>query len=166
MGLVLPKIRPGSYQASGVSRRGGAEMFERILVGVDGSEQSLRAVRLAADLARAVKSEQMRFVVAFDPIPNYYLGQPRHDDIIQARQQAAEALLNQALAEVGDVPAELHTDLLEGPPAEAIIGLAQTWDSDLIVMGSRGTSEIAELVLGSTSHKVVSHAPCPVLIVR
>lgn len=140
-------------------------MFERILIGVDGSEESLRAVRAAADLARAVQSKWLRFVVAYDPIPAYW-AVPNLDNIIEARRTEAEATLKRALAEVGDVPSEIHTELLEGSPAESIINLAKTWNSSLIVMGSRGQSGIAELVLGSTSHKVVSHAPCPVLIVR
>lgn len=140
-------------------------MFERILIGVDGSEESLRAVRAAADLARAVQSKWLRFVVAYDPIPAYW-AVPNLDNIIEARRTEAEATLKRALAEVGNVPSEIHTELLEGSPAESIINLAKTWNSSLIVMGSRGQSGIAELVLGSTSHKVVSHAPCPVLIVR
>lgn len=140
-------------------------MFERILIGVDGSEESLRAVRLAGELAREVKAEQLRFVVAYDPIPAY-LGAPNLDRLIEGRLMEAEATLKRALAEVGDVPSEIHTEMLEGSPAESIINLAKTWDSQLIVLGSRGSSAIADLVLGSTSHKVVSHAPCPVLIVR
>jgi nucleotide-binding universal stress UspA family protein len=140
-------------------------VFERILIGVDGSEESLRAVRVAADLARAVQSKSLRFVVAFDPIPAYW-AVPNLDNIIEARRAEAEAILKRALAEVGNVPSEIQRDLLEGSPAESIINIAKTWNSSLIVMGSRGQSGIAELVLGSTSHKVVSHAPCPVLIVR
>ncbi|MCU0918392.1 MAG: universal stress protein [Planctomycetes bacterium] len=140
-------------------------MFERILIGVDGSEESLRAVRVAADLARAVQSKSLRFVVAFDPIPAYW-AVPNLDNVIEARRAEAEAILKRALAEVGNVPSEIQRDLLEGSPAESIINIAKTWNSSLIVMGSRGQSGIAELVLGSTSHKVVSHAPCPVLIVR
>jgi len=58
------------------------------------------------------------------------------------------------------------TELIEGDSAEAIIDVAKTRKSDVIVMGSRGLGRLAGLVLGSTSQKVVSHAPCPVLIVR
>lgn len=140
-------------------------MFKRILIGVDGSEQSLRAAQVAGDLARAVRAERLRIVVAFDPIPTY-LGQPNLDLAIHARLEQAEAMLRQALAVVGEVPSEIHRELIEGSPAEAILRVAETWDSNLIVMGSRGHSAITGLLLGSNSQKVLSHAPCPVLIVR
>ena len=140
-------------------------MFAKILLAVDGSESSLRAARVAADLVRAVKTERLRIVVAYHHIPAY-LGEPNLDLVIRGRLQEAEGILNKALAEVGKVPAEIYTEMIEGSPAEAIINVAKTWNSNLVVMGSRGTSGITELVLGSTSHTVVSHAPCPVLIVR
>lgn len=78
----------------------------------------------------------------------------------------ANAILQKAQDVIGKIPGEIHTELIEGSPAEAIINVAKTRGSTVIVMGSRGISTIAELVLGSTSHKVTSHAPCPVLIVR
>ena len=56
--------------------------------------------------------------------------------------------------------------MIEGSPAEAIINVAMTRNSDLIVIGSRGEGTLGSLLLGSTSQNVVSHAPCPVLIVR
>ena len=85
---------------------------------------------------------------------------------ITARMKEANAILQKAQDAVGKIPGEIHTELIEGPAAEAIINVAKTRGSTVIVMGSRGMSAIAELVLGSTSHKVVSHAPCPVLIIR
>ncbi len=139
-------------------------MFERILLAVDGSDHAMRAVKVAADLARCMKSE-LRIVVAFDPIPPY-LGEPNLQDAINARLNDAQATLQKAVEQVGDLPGELRTDLIEGNSAEVIIEVAKTRDSDLIVMGSRGLGRLAGLVLGSNSQKVVSHAPCPVLIVR
>ena len=140
-------------------------MFEKILLAVDGSEHSLHAAREAGDLARAMKSEILRIVVAFDGIPGY-LGEPNMEQAIEARMKAANAILQKAQDAVGKIPGEIHNELIEGSPAEAIINVAKTRDSTVIVMGSRGMSAIAELVLGSTSHKVVSHASCPVLVVR
>jgi nucleotide-binding universal stress UspA family protein len=140
-------------------------MFEKILLAVDGSEHSLHAAREAGDLARAMKSEILRIVVAFDGIPGY-LGEPNMEQAIEARMKAANGILQKAQDAVGKIPGEIHTELIEGSPAEAIINVAKTRGSTVIVMGSRGMSAIAELVLGSTSHKVVSHASCPVLVVR
>ena len=140
-------------------------MFEKILLAVDGSENSLHAAREAGDLARAMKSEILRIVVAFDGIPGY-LGEPNMEQAIEARMKAANGILQKAQDAVGKIPGEIHTELIEGSPAEAIINVAKTRGSTVIVMGSRGMSAIAELVLGSTSHKVVSHASCPVLVVR
>ncbi|HEY9152967.1 MAG TPA: universal stress protein [Anaerolineales bacterium] len=140
-------------------------MFEYILLAVDGSEHSLHAAKEAGDLARAMKSEILRIVVAFDGIPPY-LGEPNLQQAINARMKEANAILQKAQDAVGKIPGEIHTELIEGSPAEAIINVAKTRGSTVIVMGSRGLSTIAGLVLGSTSNKVVSHASCPVLIVR
>ncbi len=140
-------------------------MFERILLAVDGSEHSMRAAKEAGDLARALNSSTLRIVVAFDNIPSYY-GEPNMQQAIDARLKQANAILQSAQESVGTIPGEIHAELIEGSPAEAIINVAKTRESTVIVMGSRGLSTIAELALGSTSHKVVSHAACPVLIVR
>jgi nucleotide-binding universal stress UspA family protein len=140
-------------------------MFEYILLAVDGSEHSYHAARMAADLARAMKSERLRIIVAYDRIPPY-LGEPNLQHAIDARLLEAQSILQKAVEAVGDVPAEIHTELIEGDAAEAIINVAKVRESSVIVMGSRGLGMLAGLVLGSTSQKVVSHAPCPVLIVR
>ena len=140
-------------------------MFERILLAVDGSEHGYHAARMAADLARAMKSEILRIVVSYNKIPPY-LGEPNLQQAINARLTEAQGILQKAVEAVGDVPAEIHTELIEGNAAESIIEVAKTRESSVIVMGSRGLGGLAGLVLGSTSQKVVSHAPCPVLIVR
>ena len=140
-------------------------MFKNILLAVDGSDHALHAARTAAELARSMKSESLRIVVAFAPVPPY-LGEPNLQHAINARLQQAEDILQNAVTAVGTIPAEVQTEVLEGDPAEAIIKVAVTCGNDLIVMGSRGLGSLAGLVLGSTSQKVVGHAPCPVLIVR
>jgi nucleotide-binding universal stress UspA family protein len=140
-------------------------MFEKILLGVDGSEHGLRAAKVAGDLARSLQAQRLRIVVAYDAIPPF-LGEPNLQRAIDARLIQANAVLEAAVQAVGDVSAEIHTELIEGSAAEAIIEVANTRESDLIVMGSRGLGRITGAVLGSTSQKVVAYAPCPVLIVR
>jgi len=140
-------------------------MFENILLAVDGSEHGLNAAKMAGELARTMNAKQLRIVVAYEPIPPY-LGEPNLQEAINARLDQANAILNAAVHVVETVPAEVHTELLEGSAAEAIIAVANTRQNDIIVMGSRGLGRIAGAMLGSTSQKVVAHAPCPVLIVR
>ena len=140
-------------------------MFNHILLGVDGSERALHAAETAADLARSMKSGILRIVVAYDPVPSY-LGEPNMQAAISARMKEAETILKKAKDAVGEIPGEIHTEILEGPPAEAIIDVAKTRKSDLIVMGSRGLGRLSGALIGSQSQKVVQHAPCPVLIVR
>ena len=140
-------------------------MFNHILLGVDGSEHALHAAKTAADLARSMKSETLRIVVAYDSVPPY-LGEPNMQTAISARMKEAEDVLQKAMEVVGEIPGEIHTETLEGPPAEALLDVANTRKCDLIVMGSRGLGRLTGLLLGSQSQKVVQHAPCPVLIVR
>jgi nucleotide-binding universal stress UspA family protein len=140
-------------------------MFKRILLAVDGSDHAIRAARKAAELARQMNPDEFRIVVAYDPIP-LYLGEPNMQIAITNRKGEAEEILKSAVKEVGSLPCEIHTEVLEGDPASAIIEVASVSKSDVIVMGSRGLGRLAGLLLGSTSQKVVAHAPCPVLIVR
>ncbi len=140
-------------------------MFKNIVLAVDGSEHALHAARMAGDLARTMNPENLWIVVAYDPIP-VYLGEPNLQTAITARLEDANSIFQMAVKAAGEVPGEIRKEILEGPPAEEIIKIADFRKCDLIVMGSRGLGKLAGLVLGSQSQKVVSHAPCPVLIVR
>jgi nucleotide-binding universal stress UspA family protein len=140
-------------------------MFERILLAVDGSDHAAHAAKVAAELAQCMKSTELRIVVVYDPIPPY-LGEPNLQAAIDARLDDAQDVLQKAVAVIDNSQIDVHTELIEGNAAEAIIEVAKTRNSDVIVMGSRGLGRLAGLVLGSTSQKVVGHAPCPVLIVR
>lgn len=139
-------------------------MFKNILLAVDGSEHALKAARLAGEMARLTNAN-LWVITSFDPIPTY-LGEPNLSQVITARTREAESTLNAALEEVGQVPGELKTQVLEGPPAEAILKVAAVREVDLIVMGTRGLGRLAGALLGSQSQKVVSHASCPVLLAR
>ncbi|HEY3475019.1 MAG TPA: universal stress protein [Anaerolineales bacterium] len=140
-------------------------MFGNLLLAVDGSEHALNAARVAGNLANAMNTKTLRIVVVYEPVPPY-LGDPNMQSAINARLDEAREILQKAVGAVGVTSAEIHPELIEGDPAAAIIEVAKTRKNDLIIMGSRGLGRLAGLMLGSTSQKVVSHAPCPVLIVR
>lgn len=140
-------------------------MFKNILLAVDGSELASRAAKIAGELART-SGASLRVVVAFEPVPAY-LGEPNLGQAIAARATESDALLETALKEIGDIPAEsLHTEALEGSPADVILNVAETRENDLIIMGSHGRGRLTEFLLGSQSQKVLNHARCPVLIVH
>lgn len=138
-------------------------MFQRILVGYDGSEWSKRAVRLAADIAQQYQAE-LRVVYCFDPVPSY-LGDPDLQRVVARRTVAGEEIVAEALALIPE-GMKAKAELLEGPAAEAIIEVARVRESNLIVLGTRGLGRLSSLLMGSVSHTVVAHAPCPVLVVR
>jgi len=140
-------------------------MFDKILLAVDGSEQALHAAKVAGDLVRSVKASELRIVIAYEPVPAY-LGEPNLQNAINARMNESQDVLHEAETMVGEIPTEIHSELIEGQIADAIINVAETRNCDLIVMGSRGLGRLAGALLGSNSQKVVSDAPCPVLIVR
>jgi nucleotide-binding universal stress UspA family protein len=140
-------------------------MFDVILLAVDGSEHAQHAAKLAGDLARAVKATDLLIVVAFEPIPGY-LGEPWLSKAISEREVQAQQILRKAQETVSTSPAKINAEMIEGTIAEAILEVANSRNCDVIVMGSRGFGRIEGAVLGSNSQKVVSHAPCPVLIVR
>ena len=140
-------------------------MFDKILLAVDGSEHALHAAKVAGDLVRSVKARELRIVIAYEPVPAY-LGEPNLQRTIDARMSESQDTLREAENAVGKIPAKIHSELIEGQAADAIINVAETRNCDLIIMGSRGLGRLAGVMLGSNSQKVVSEAPCPVLIVK
>lgn len=139
-------------------------MFKNILVAIDGSEHGLKAAKMAGELARYTAAE-LWVVVAYDPLPSY-LGQPQLQQAITERIQYTDQILADGMREIGKIPATLHKEVLQGPPAEAILTVAETRNVDLIIMGTRGLGRLAGLLIGSQSQKVVAHANCPVMLVR
>jgi nucleotide-binding universal stress UspA family protein len=138
------------------------DAYQRIVVAVDGSPHSDRAVSHARTLAGRFGA-QLFLVHAFAPLSEL-VGYERYERVVSRRTLAGQAVLDHARKELGAIPAEV--ELLEGPPADAILRVAEQRDADLIVMGTRGVSDLAGLLVGSVSHKVMHSAHCPVLVVR
>jgi len=139
-------------------------MFKNILVGVDGSDNAYKAAELAGELARCTNAE-LWVVSCFEPVPSY-LGEPNLQIAISEHIKLADSVLDIALEKIGEIPGELHKEVIEGSPADTILSVAEVRGVDLIVMGTRGLGRISGLLLGSQSQKVVNQANCPVLLVR
>jgi nucleotide-binding universal stress UspA family protein len=138
-------------------------MFKKIVLALDGSENAARALEMAAQLARTHEST-VTIVHAYEPV-SQWPGDPTYGSRVEQHIDASQRLLRRAeqrLAELGVT--EVEQDVLQGPPAAAIVNAAAARGADLIVMGSRGLTPLRGLLLGSVSERVISTAPCPVLV--
>ncbi|MEO9198075.1 MAG: universal stress protein [Antricoccus sp.] len=129
----------------------------RIIVGIDGSDSSIDALRAAARIATAMAARIDAVMTWEYPVrfPNPPGWSPESD---------AQAVLSDAVAKAfgTDLPAGINTAVLYGPPARVLI--EQSEAADLLVLGSRGHGGFTGLLLGSVSTAVSQHAQCPVLI--
>lgn len=139
-------------------------MFKNILVGVDGSDYAYKAAELASEMARCTQAD-LWVVSCFEPVPAY-LGEPNLQKAITERISQAEKVLETAVERIGQIPGQVHKEVIEGSPADTILSVAGVRNVDLIVMGTRGLGRISRALLGSQSQKVVSQADCPVMLVR
>ena len=142
-------------------------MFTRILLGSDGSEGALKAADVAATLADRFKAH-LTLINVFQPIPA--CGPFREVVNFDLEKQHIRETQEQAVCQVRRVveklcvPYQTHWEI--GYPATEIVRVAEADGCDLIVLGSRGLSDIKAFLLGSVADYVVHHAHCPVLIVR
>ena len=135
-------------------------MFKRILVTTDGSPVIERAVLYAEHLARV---EQAEIIVlhAYEP-PTRYSGYAGYDQLIERYQAVAQAVVDDTVNELKEDGVAARGEVRMGPSAESIVAAATDNDIDLIIMGTRGNSNLREM-LGSVSAQVLRHAHCPVL---
>jgi nucleotide-binding universal stress UspA family protein len=135
----------------------------RIVVGVDGSNRSKDALRWAAREAEALKSE-LDVVMTWAPLnPDAWVP---HDtkapDRLAPTRRAIERIVRSVLGEHPGV--QVRARAVEGPAAKTLLREAE--DADLLVVGNRGHGGFAGLLLGSVSMQCVTHARCPVVVVR
>jgi nucleotide-binding universal stress UspA family protein len=139
-------------------------MFKQIIVAIDGSEHSDKALSYAKALAECFGS-LLRLVHAF-PQTSDLLGYEEYEKLVSRRELVGQEIIDQARQKLGETTLDIHEELLEGPPAEAILAVAETRQADLIIMGTRGLGALQGLLLGSVSQKVMQYASCPVFVVR
>jgi nucleotide-binding universal stress UspA family protein len=155
-------------------------MFKNILVGLDGSEQSLKALETAIQIAKKFNGKLTLihvYSVAVRPIivPEPSTFSPAGVSVITAEEvsrvaEAAREAGRQVLAEgeqkVKAEKVQVETKLVEGHAVQEIVRVAKEGKFDLIVIGAKGISKIRELLLGSVTDGVIHHAARPVLVVK
>jgi len=137
-------------------------VFERILVAVDGSPRSERTIPVALDLAGRYGAEVT--VVHVREYDRY-----EGDDVDLGPPIPADELVQRVVGTFQEAGLSTHGEVRRVSPgrtAEMIVDVAEQSDAALIVMGTRGMTEIRSLLLGGVATKVVNRATCPVLLVR
>lgn len=139
-----------------------------IVVGVDGSQESLDALAWAVEEAR-LRGASLRVVTAWRPPEAYVFDAPAavRPELEEALRGVGERVIEDALAAVvggRDPGIEVERRVVPEPPVEALLDAAA--GADLLVVGSRGRGGFTGLLLGSVGQQVAHHAPCPVVIVR
>jgi nucleotide-binding universal stress UspA family protein len=155
-------------------------LFKKILVPLDGSEHSLRALEIAIQIAKKfdgkitlihVYSVTIRPVIMPEPTtltpPMIPAMTPAEvSKAVEATRKAGASILTDGEQKVKAEEVQVETLLKEGHTVQEIIRTAKEGKFDLIVIGGRGISKIRELLLGSVTDGVIHHAPCPVLVIK
>lgn len=141
----------------------------RTVVAVDWSDQSFNAVQV---VCRLFAQEELTLIHAVDlrPFENPLFAQPlgrrSAEELRQMMIEAGERLLEQTGALVPSTIPSIQRVYKIGNPAPVVLETIRSSRADLVAVGSQGRGRLAELVLGSVSHRVVLHAPCAALLVR
>jgi nucleotide-binding universal stress UspA family protein len=137
-------------------------VISRILLAADGSDNGVRAVRMAAEIAGRFGAE---IVVFHAHVHTMGRGGGFEVETLAEAGGLAEAVVRE-LKDVGLSARGEVRSCYYGHTAREIVGLAKSEGADLIVMGSRGLSDVAGLFVGSVAHKVLQLADVPVLVTR
>jgi len=131
-----------------------------IVVGVDGSPSSQRAVRWAAQQAK-LTGATLRAVSSWR-WPNYITRVPPGVDLASDTRRTLDEVLEEALTGSEDLTVTRH--VIEGPPGPALLTQAQ--DATLLVVGAQGRAAFPGMLLGSVAEYCVRQGSCPVVVVR
>ena len=145
-------------------------MFDRIVVGTDGSETAGEAVRQAIELAR-LSGGKLAIVAAFEPVPETRVREERAElpgdvSYTVGPREDVNVILDSAVGQAKQEGVDAQPYPREGDPADAILDVAEESKADLIVVGNKGMTGAKRFLLGSVPNKVSHHAPCGVYIVR
>ena len=146
--------------------------YRHLLVPTDGSDLSAKAVQQAVELCQSLGARLTVFHVQTNfPISLVGVGElidPHAiDALVTAARDNAQRILGeaQAMAQAAGVPCD-QDSVVHALPFAAIVEAADRHGVDLIVMASHGRRGLEGVLLGSETHLVLTHSPCPVLVVR
>jgi nucleotide-binding universal stress UspA family protein len=138
-----------------------------IIVGVDGSETSRRALDWAVREA-GLRGAALTVLAVHQVASNYWTGSPEvyqaDQPVTETMRRAAEEAVQKAVSQAGaPAPASVTVRAVSGLPAQELVGASS--DADLVVVGSNSSGGLSQMLLGSVTNRVVNHAACPVVVI-
>ncbi|OFW66166.1 MAG: hypothetical protein A2Z12_02765 [Actinobacteria bacterium RBG_16_68_21] len=138
-----------------------------VVVGVDGSERSVRAAQVAAGIAKGHGS-QLQVVTVVRPPEGWWgvVGSPPPADALASSMaEAQRTVLDETLAQLDTEGLDVVSSEEIGDPATALSEVCTSVGADLLVVGRRGAGMVERIILGSVADRLAHDAPCPLLIV-
>lgn len=139
-------------------------IISKILIPVDDSKHSEQAIKYGTSLAE-MSGSKIIVLHCHRPVPTG-LGEPNFQKAIDNATRESYAVLEKQTAYFKDKDVNFEEKIIGGSTAKAIKNVAETEGCDLIIMGSKGKSDLEGLVVGSVTHKVLHTVKCPVLVVK
>jgi nucleotide-binding universal stress UspA family protein len=154
-------------------------LFKKILVPLDGSEHSAKALSLAIQIAKKFEGK-ITLINVFAVAAPVVMPEPttltppavpimstaEFSKVAEAARKTAFNIVTEGEQRVKAEGVQVETSVREGHTVQEILKAAREGEFDLIVMGARGISRIKEILLGSVSDGVIRNSPCPVLVVK
>lgn len=155
-------------------------MFKKILVPLDGSEHSAKALGQAAQIAKEFSGKITLIHVYSVSVQPMMMPEPSTlssptipilsgaevSRMVEAVREYGNRILDDGEAKIKGEKVELEKLLVEGHAVQEIVRVAKEGHFDLIVIGARGISHFKEILLGSVTDGVIHHTPCPVLVIK
>lgn len=141
-------------------------MYTNIMIAVDGSNESLQAVREALTLIGRGLRAEIALVNVQEPASWVQLATHDSDAIATAAVEAGEHLMGQAAALLDAAGVGYSMEVMLGEPGTALVDMAEQLNADMVMLGARGMGAIKSALVGSVSKDVIHRCLCPVLVVR
>jgi len=141
-------------------------MFHKLLVAIDGSEISMNVLEQAIDMARGWKAELHAVYIIETGLISSVPMDNTWEVIYSLLEQEGGKVLDIAEKKAQDAGIQIRKHLISGHAGNEIINLAEAQGADLIIVGSRGKSQIDRLLIGSVSSHVVKYSNVTTMVVR
>ena len=143
------------------------QKISKILVGVDGSQESLHAVDYALDAARKYDAQVIALNVILSDVTIFGPAVPRYMSELKQEAQSYLDKVKEKTETIDNNRLQLRTEIIESASAvRGIVDFAEKEKADLIIVGTRGRSGFTKLLLGSVASGVATYAYCPVMVVK